>query len=62
MIILEDWENRLCNYLVSVRYARFRWGRHDCCTFGADVNRAVTGRIVTLPGYKTIVQAEDTLA
>jgi len=39
----ENWENKLNEYIESVRLIPFRWGQHDCVTF-------VCGGILSMTG------------
>lgn len=41
---LPDWPSRLDETIRAAAGRRFRYGRHDCCLFAADVVLAVTGR------------------
>ena len=59
--MIDDWQEALTKYLVSVRFERFRWGRHDCCTFARDALEAMTGRQVELPNYSTATEAESAM-
>lgn len=40
---LPDWEQRLSEYIESVRDTPFVWGEHDCCTNFFDAALAMTG-------------------
>jgi len=40
----ENWPALLAAELARASARRFRYGRHDCCLFAADVARALTGR------------------
>lgn len=40
---LDKWEDRLSQYISSVRDTPFVWGAHDCCIFAADAIQAMTG-------------------
>lgn len=46
-----DWEQRLAAYLEPLRDRRFRWGKHDCCTFAAGAVKAMTGEDV-MPEFR----------
>ena len=39
-----DWENRLADYLISVRERPHVYGKHDCMLLVAGAVRAVTGK------------------
>lgn len=39
-----DWENRLTDYLISVREKPHAYGSHDCVLFCANAVRALTGK------------------
>ena len=39
----DGWEERLNNYIDSVRHDSFAWGIHDCFTFTNEAVRAMTG-------------------
>ena len=39
----EDWPERLDAYVRQHERTPFAWGVHDCCTFGADWVREITG-------------------
>lgn len=38
-----DWDRRLRLAIEAARDRQFRWGRHDCCLFAADLVQAMTG-------------------
>lgn len=40
---LPDWEQRLADYVASVRERPFEWGAHDCILHGASAIEAMTG-------------------
>ena len=40
---LPDWENKLNDYLASVRDRKFRYGRFDCVIFTLGAVKAITG-------------------
>jgi len=39
-----DWEQRLTDYIASVRMRPFEWGQHDCILFACAAAEAQTGR------------------
>ena len=39
----EDWPNRLHDFINSRQSTPFKWGENDCCTFGSDCIKAITG-------------------
>jgi len=43
VIRAKDWEDRLNEYLSSIRRAEFTWGQHDCCMHAANAVQAMTG-------------------
>lgn len=40
---VQDWPERLHEYVELVAGERFAWGRFDCCLFAADAVRVMTG-------------------
>lgn len=40
---LPDWENKLNDYIASVRDRKFRYGRFDCVLFTMGAVKAITG-------------------
>lgn len=40
---VQDWPERLHEYVELVKGERFAWGAFDCCLFAADAVRAMTG-------------------
>lgn len=43
MPILTNWEDRLYEYIASMRDVPFKYGENDCCTFVGGAVLAVTG-------------------
>ena len=41
---LKDWTSRFAGLVEEARLRPFAWGVHDCCLWGADVVRSITGR------------------
>lgn len=40
---VEQWEEKLNEYLVANRDRAFAWGEWDCCVFAAGAVKAITG-------------------
>lgn len=61
----QDWEGRLFRAFLMWKDKPFAWGKHDCFTWGSDVELAVTGRMTfvdILGSYNTERQAMMVLA
>lgn len=43
---LDGWEGALAEAIAHAEADQFEWGRHDCCTWVAQVVLALTGRDV----------------
>jgi hypothetical protein len=48
---LPNWQSELSDYISSVEYMPFRWGKNDCVTFAANAVRAMTG-VDPIEGYR----------
>tara|TARA_Y100001937_G_C7017544_1_gene283856 strand:+ start:193 stop:627 length:435 start_codon:yes stop_codon:yes gene_type:complete len=60
---LNDWENRLADYIEEVRNTKFSWGLHDCVVFANQCMRVQTGQGFFddyMPDYKSALQANRT--
>ncbi len=55
---LDDWQQRLKDYLRSIAREPFYIGRHDCATFTAAAVEAMTGRdyMRGFRGYRTVAE------
>jgi hypothetical protein len=40
---LDDWQERLHNYILRRQNEAFKWGAMDCCLFAADAVKEITG-------------------
>jgi Domain of unknown function (DUF6950) len=54
-----NWDLKLDAAISAVAARPFQWGAHDCCTFAADIVKAITGRdpMKAMRGYKSEAEA-----
>lgn len=56
---LPDWQARLAVLIATVAARPFAWGRWDCCLWGADAVRAVTGVDLAAAWRETYATRQD---
>lgn len=60
---LNNWENKLSEYIEEVRTTKFSWGLHDCVVFANQCMKVQTGKGFFddyITDYKTALQANRT--